>query len=84
MLPPGPFTFASGGWSDRSKVSNFLIACDGSWLPVLLTARAGSSSERLDEIVNGNDHPVDEAPGVPSVVRIVLLAVCHVVRLSAR
>ena len=84
MLPLGPLTLASGGWSEKSKVSNFLMAGDGSWLPVLLKARARSSISRLPVIVNGSDQVVDVAPGVASVVRIVLLAVCQVVRLSAR
>ena len=81
-VPVGPVIEVVGVASASPNVSNFLNGSELSLLPFVPKVRDRTSSDRFAEIVNGNDHAVDVAPGAARFALIELTDVDHVTRSS--
>jgi hypothetical protein len=65
-LPLGPLMLVVGVWSSMLKDSIFLIALEGSLLPLTAKVLAISWSSRLPVTVTGSDQAVEATFGVAS------------------
>jgi hypothetical protein len=65
-LPLGPLMLVVGVWSSTLNDSNFLIALEGSLLPLTAKVLAITCSSRLPVTVTGSDQAVEAAFAVSS------------------